>query len=233
MGLTFGIGGADHRRFSASLKGIAGASSLEGFTLDIWGKYYLALGRFVDTFASVEDSLFIALCATAKLDAKTGAAVFSGAAVDGSISFIRRLHETRNEPIPPRLGEVLAQLSAINTTRNAILHHGAHPVEDGTLRVTDQLRAHTDKKARSIPISPEVLDVMTEDVVTIVTALAVYTVKTNSPEMYEASAGPNRDAIDRRAMRALLYTPAQPSTKGQQSQSATQKPKPPPSPSPA
>jgi len=222
-----GIGGADHTRFNASLKGIAGTSlSLGGFALDIWDKYYLALGRFVDTFASAEDSLFVALCVTAKLDVKTGAAVLSGAAVDGSISFIRRLHEMRDEPVPPRLGEVLAQLAAINTTRNAILHHGARTAEDGTLRVTDSLRVHTDKKARSIPISPEVLAKMTEDLVTIIAALAVFTAQTSSPEMYANSAGPNRDSLDQYASRAWLYTPAQPSTKGQPTPKTTRKPKP-------
>jgi hypothetical protein len=204
-------------RLSTSSNGTACDSAsagfdLEGFTVDM-DKYYLALGRFIVMYADIEGSLFVTLMRAAGIELKTAQALFSGTRVGGAISFIRRLYETRNTEIPARLDEVFRHLNAITTFRDDLLHNGVKYL--GThLQSTNELKAHADRTLVVRDVSPELLDAMTDDLRVIGFYLAVRLTVADE------------DIPPSSLLRApWRYTPALPSTKGQQTPRAARKQK--------
>jgi len=85
--------------------------------------YYQALGKFVDTFANVEEILFLYLYASAGVDYDTARAIFSGVRIHDAVSLIKRFAEVRKAELSAALDDVLSQLLIINDVRNLILHH--------------------------------------------------------------------------------------------------------------
>jgi hypothetical protein len=102
--------------------------------------YHLALGRFVDAFATAEHNLKFALAATAGVSREVAQALFSGTRVDVAIGQIRQLHEAKAISMEPEVDRVLSQMKSILTVRNAIMHYGA--VFDGS-HFTTTTSAHT------------------------------------------------------------------------------------------
>lgn len=128
--------------------------------------YYVALGRFIDSFAITEAMMFLLLSQFSKVGKRTAQVLFSGVRVDAAMSHIKRLTETNNTPLFMR-GEILyvfTQIALINSARNDIVHYGAWPKDDGQLTVSNSLVAqYVAGRLREIPISPELLDAMTTD----------------------------------------------------------------------
>ena len=85
--------------------------------------YYQALGKFVDTFANVEEILFLYLYASAGVDYDAARAIFSGVRIHDAVSFIKRIAEVGKAELSAALDDVLSQLLIINDVRNLILHH--------------------------------------------------------------------------------------------------------------
>jgi hypothetical protein len=83
--------------------------------------YYRALGEFVDTFANIEEVIFLYLSELAGVDHDTARAVFSGVRIHDAISFIKRIAEVRGVQLSAELDDVLGQLQIINDVRNLIL----------------------------------------------------------------------------------------------------------------
>jgi hypothetical protein len=127
--------------------------------------YYEALGRFATMYARAESSAHAALCRCAKTDGAISAALFSGVRVRQAGDFIRRIMEATAvaQDAIDEFVEYRDQLYAITTVRDAILHLGAQSVAEGEGFVSDTLRAHLPAKVRTFPISPKILDDMTED----------------------------------------------------------------------
>src|SRR5580700_8014414 len=95
-------------------------------------KQLIALGRFVLEFAQAERFILDALWTLGKVPDELARAAMSGVRAEAAISYINRIFEIRNvkkeerEPFP----EIFGHFSAINKTRNLLLHHG---IEDGGL----------------------------------------------------------------------------------------------------
>lgn len=189
--------------------------------MDIWDQYYLALGKFVDSFATAEDCIFAALRTTFRLSPKNSRALFSGTRCRTGMDFIRRAYEANSLPLPEILERAFAQLSAINTTRDTIIHYGATMESDG-LRVSNERIAHTPKTLKSFPISPSTLDEMTEDLATITSALLVYCVDQGGKLDPRVDIPLNRQI----AQRSWLYRPAQQGRSAPRTLNTTRKPKP-------
>jgi len=62
---------------------------------------------------------------------------------------------------------IVDQLKLITSRRNDILHHGATDVAQGGGLVTNEALALTIQRVQSFPISPEILDDMTADLLKI------------------------------------------------------------------
>lgn len=167
FGFTFGMGGADHTRFNASLNGINGVSpSLAGscfFRGSVMvDEFCASLGRFVMEFARAEQMAKDLLVDYAELSAPAGRAVLDGLRLKPVISKIRRLHEAKGKPIHPRLEEAFAQLMTILSMRDKILHQGFEFADD-KVTTTNWSTAHLDKNIRVENLTLEMIEAMTAD----------------------------------------------------------------------
>jgi hypothetical protein len=187
-------------------------------------KYYLALGKFVEMFAKVEDAVFVALVRKTGVFSPRAEALFSGTRVRDAVSFIKRLHEADSTPLPPRLAEVFGQLSAINTIRDRILHWGTWPTESGTgLQVTNRLRAHADRARHEFETSPEHLDDMRNDLEIIYAALTLYSHRVARPE-YPPPGSSRGQALLQFSLAPWRHKPAPLDTQGLLTAKRTRKP---------
>jgi hypothetical protein len=127
--------------------------------------YRLALGEFVDMFATVETFVHNVLRNYTKSSFRMSNAVFSGVRTDAATKLLRRIREIEQigDEAWADLEPVLTQLSVINDRRNQILHHGAEGIAEGTGHVTNALLAHMDDRITSFPISAKILNDMTSD----------------------------------------------------------------------
>lgn len=185
----------------------------------ITDRYYVALGRFVQTFATVESTIFMALCLVSGTDLKAFQAMLSGTRTNTACGFMRRLYEALEKTLPHQLDEALSQLATINTDRDLILHSGVVECGDGLLRASNAIRAHAPRAHRALPVSVSALRQMTADLKTISARLEL--------EMFDAAAKQElpsvrfritRDQLLRLSRKPLLYKAAQPSTKGRKPQ---------------
>lgn len=135
-------------------------------------KQIFALGIFVLNFAVVEHLFLQNLCVMSGVSDQFARVAMSGVRAEGAISYIRRFFEVTNAPQTEKdaYEYVFKQFKDINETRNLLLHHGikwAGP--DDTLSfghrfvATDRARALTQAKTRTIPISSELLNQLSED----------------------------------------------------------------------
>jgi hypothetical protein len=130
--------------------------------------YYAALGNFADTFSRVEAAIAYSLWHYAGTNRNIASAVFSGVRVKEAMSFIRRIAEVTNLRADLRadLENIFTQLGHITDARNDILHYGATNIAEhrgGRGSVTNALKALTEEKTKSFPISPNILNDMTAD----------------------------------------------------------------------
>ncbi|MCG2591844.1 hypothetical protein LZ009_03540 [Ramlibacter sp. XY19] len=163
----------------------------EGFALDM-DEYYLSLGRFVDRFSDAEDRIFIAVSVLSRMTFETCQALLSGMRMKQGVSNIRRVHEARGKPTPPRLDEVLAHATAITTFRDHLLHSGARNY-GFAIESSNRLRAHTNRSLKEVPVSPELLDRITADLDTIVAALDIFTLQQSFPDVDFAKESANQN----------------------------------------
>ncbi len=129
-------------------------------------KYWLALGKFLDLFASIEHALHVVLSHHMRLDPQRSRVLLSGTRASAAMDLLRGLSQVG--AIRPeewaRLEPVLAQLSLINNTRNLILHYGVSNIPEGRGFATNARVARNVQGAASRPVSPTVLGRMTFDV---------------------------------------------------------------------
>jgi hypothetical protein len=130
--------------------------------------YWLALGAFIHQFSAVERMLQRLLRIQAGVSGEIAKSVFSGARVDACKDFINRICDaTGREDVKARLEPAFAQLGAISTMRNAIVHWGASVQPDDTLAAVNDFLAHTPLNLKNFPVSPEILRDMTFDLMMI------------------------------------------------------------------
>jgi ribosomal protein S13 len=169
--------------------------------------YHLALGRFVDAFATAEHNLKFALAATAGISHEVAQALFAGARVDVAIGQIRQLYEAQGIMIEQEVDKALSQMKVILTVRNAIMHYGA--VFDGS-HFTTSTAAHTlPKQAKTSRYELNDLERMTFDLLAIghrFIWMAVHTLPNAYPEAIKL--------LDDAARTAMQFKPPQPNSKG-------------------
>ena len=87
--------------------------------------YHLALGKFVDAFATAEHNLKFALRKLSGVTDQVAQVIFSSTRVDIAIIQIRQLYEATGQTPIIEVDSALSQMKAISTVRNAIMHYGA------------------------------------------------------------------------------------------------------------
>lgn len=153
-------------------------------------KQIFALGVFVLNFSIAENLFLQNLCVMAKVSDQFARVAMSGVRAEGAISYIRRFFEVTNAPQTEKdaYEYVFKHFKDINETRNLLLHHGikwAGP--DDALPfghkfvATDRARALTQAKTRTIPISSDLLNQMSEDLGRIGTLLTHFHLAHSGP----------------------------------------------------
>jgi hypothetical protein len=123
----------------------------------------------VDTYAHTELQTHFVLRWFTKTSSDIARAVFSGVRTKEALAYLGRLASVRRISTAEwlELEPVVIQLRLINERRNDILHHGASDVAAGGGTVSNDAMALTPKHVQSFPISPEILDDMTADLLKI------------------------------------------------------------------
>ena len=157
--------------------------------LNEWEKTLCALAQFVLMFAKVENAIVRTLQRLSKVSVEVAQAIFSGVRSEGAIQNINRILEISdpiNDANRKRFSRAFEQFRHINDVRNLLLHHGK--------------TALTESRVRSIPISAETLEQMTEDLGKI-DALLTLTAIARGGDLEDA------DAIYRELQKPWLYKP--------------------------
>jgi hypothetical protein len=139
------------------------------------GAHWQSLGRFVLTFALVEDNLQAALRICAGVTSEVARAIFSGTRVDAACSYIRRIAEAKNwsEDRKKEIDYIFRQTAEITRVRNDILHYGVSRSTDEGYTTSTELVAHMQDRIRKTSVSAEQLDAMSDDCLKIVVHLVV------------------------------------------------------------
>jgi len=140
--------------------------------------YWQALGKFVETYASVEAMMFYILSLHSKVPADIAKALFSGTRLDASIKYLRRILAVRDidETISKELEALFAQLTVINAARNDVTHYGSIETLDFGRVSSNYVRAHLPENITMRPMNTEVLTAMTQDLERISSLLFVHTI---------------------------------------------------------
>lgn len=123
-------------------------------------KELIALGRFVGQFAQAEHYLLETLRVLGGVSEEFARAALAGMRADQAIASLTRLFELTDLDGKKQAAynDVFAHFRQIGQARNLIFHYG---IDYGVS--TDKSRALTKAKVRSIPVSAEILDQMTDD----------------------------------------------------------------------
>ena len=126
--------------------------------------YMACLGWFVHAFASTESMLFRLLVEKSGLSGTEGAAVFSGLRMKAAMDALNRLFDVRNMTLEREaLARPFAQLGAISSIRDDILHYGTEEDDLGGLYVSNLSKKHIPERATTRPVSADDLIRMVHD----------------------------------------------------------------------
>ncbi len=135
--------------------------------------YYTALGEFISRFSEIEFYIQELLWHECGIPEKHAKAIFSGHKVDQSIDAIKRIYSSKKTEIPSLLEKTFNHIGTINGFRNLIVHHGAIFLEDKII-VSNRKVVYKEEKVREIPVSPEILGNMCNDMYTIKMVLSTF-----------------------------------------------------------
>jgi hypothetical protein len=155
--------------------------------------YWQALGRFMDAFAKLEAQIFVLLMHKGQVPSNTARAVFSGTRADQALTFLRRIHEGRGEPIPDYAGRAMAQFNVVNSARNNIVHYGASA--DGAFLVSNAFKT-IPGRAQEGCFLPHTIDAMRADLETISAAFYVWLINGHPDSWAENGRGWAEIALD-------------------------------------
>jgi hypothetical protein len=189
----------------------------------------IALGEFVLSFAFCEGDILRVLQTLSKVSPKVGQAVFSGVRAEGAVQSINRILEVSPkiaDATKKRYSDAFKQFKHINDARNLILHHGLKREGKETV-ATNRRTALTESRVRTVPISANVLDAMSEDLLSIQLLLAVNDIALNPDGGEEKAEKLYGDSFEK----SWRYTPPPQSPRGKSKSPNALKPRRPRGPS--
>ena len=124
-------------------------------------KFLLALGRFIQAFARVEQMMNYVALHYSQMPLGTARAIFLPLRADASIQIVRRIVAARrpDSPFTTELLTVLAHVDAIRDVRNALVHYR---INSGPL-ITNRPWARNRKAVWSQKVTVKNLGQMTDD----------------------------------------------------------------------
>lgn len=160
----------------------------------------------------------LALRHFSKVRASIAPVLFSGTRMDAASGQIKRIAEAEYWPPERRkhLDEICLQLGEITKTRNDLLHYAAFEFGDH-YRVSNALHAHIAGRIRDTKITPEILDAMSVDLVTIMAQIEILRTGAKAPEEFREMKMPPE--------RAWLYKPEVSQGPGEKRRPSRRKPR--------
>ena len=165
--------------------------------------YHHSLGRFIDRFAKVEGLAKELLYQTAGLDPDIGRILLNGQRADGAKKLINTLREAKGVEPDPILDRAFGQLTVITGVRNIIVHNEPQPHGATEFVTISNERSTKPGNETSITFSPDLLEIMVDDLWTISFAI-------------QNAMSPSEGARDR-ALAPWRYTPNQPTPRPKRS----------------
>lgn len=151
-------------------------------SLDRRERYWLALGRFIHEFASVETSVQTLLWIVTDTSPQVAKAIFSGTRSDTACSYIRRTLQAQGQrELPPLLERAFSHLKTITTVRNDIVHYGAQ-FNDSTTFVTNAMLALPGGE-RTTQVPAKTLEDLWSDLRTIQACMTAYVFTEKRPHL--------------------------------------------------
>jgi hypothetical protein len=100
--------------------------------------YWLALGEFIESFATAETVLFYHLARTAHVSANVSRVLFGAERASEYVRLIKELWDVESPPddVKAELTDVLDQFGVISGTRNVIIHYASYKQYFRTTRGT-------------------------------------------------------------------------------------------------
>ena len=138
--------------------------------MDTEDSYHLALGRFMDQYATNEAITQSLLWREAGIEAPAAQAIFSGTRTQQALQFIRRLYAATGRTLDKNLERGMSHLAALTDVRNSIMHWGMRPMDQGFV-ISNMFFAHLPERRREFTISSGDLDAMRQDLVVIQTTM--------------------------------------------------------------
>jgi hypothetical protein len=129
--------------------------------------YYLSLGQFIDKFSDVEVAVTLTLRRYAGTSEAASKILFERVGLESAVKFISQLvrASAQSADIIADLASAFQQLDYIRIMRNYILHNGARQIAEGTGFVSNSVKAKSEETR--YPVSPDLLDRMRYDLITI------------------------------------------------------------------
>jgi hypothetical protein len=127
-------------------------------------EYFEALGRFVESYANVEQSISGALWSFSGLKSPIARALLSGVRAEGAGQYLSRIFEVKRvkREIKQEFETINTQLLHITKVRNLLHHHETLHRKNARF-VTNKRVALNRKRLRKHPISAKILKRMTDD----------------------------------------------------------------------
>jgi hypothetical protein len=177
-------------------------------------EYYLALGKFVAMFSRAEIAVQLTLRFYARLSANRAHIIFHGTRTNAGGDLAKSLAAELpvSGEILEDLTHALAQLQAINTTRNDVLHYGVQSIAEGEAFVKTAIEGvDTARKVRHFAIPVSDLEAMTSDLRKIILHLRMRHMGRPPPKSRLIL-----DGIGAALVSTWLYRPQQPQRSGSQ-----------------
>jgi hypothetical protein len=150
---------SDNERFLSDMRDAIDEVSDEPYT-----EYWYYFGKFIHVFSRVEERLLGFLRAQIEASPSTCAILLSGMRLDAAKDTINRILETTNQAErKARLERPFAQLAAINTIRNNIVHWGAIAHSDTEFFVSNWRLNHPKGKEKHFYVSKKGFEQMISD----------------------------------------------------------------------
>jgi hypothetical protein len=136
--------------------------------------YWEALGRFVETYAELEQSISGALWSFSKASPQIAKALFSGTRADAASKYINRILDSTKakKEIKAEFNYLFSQLGHITDIRNLIIHHETVSSPRGW-KISNRRIALDRKRLKERPISATILGQMSDDLEKIIAHLTL------------------------------------------------------------
>ena len=142
--------------------------------------YWLALGRFINCFSNIEQSLHTYLWMLSQVEVSVLRAILPDARMNNVVSAINKIIQSRADTEHPLYRRAVEQIGIISKVRNQIVHYPSGLTDKGLL-ISNAIKAMPGKAVEAT-VTIQTIDDMSEDCIVIGACIAaLITERANLP----------------------------------------------------